>query len=198
MEKGLKTLQTAGRAARRHSAAKQGSPYHHSQHSETEFDDSGLGFAEPSPGSSHLPPPAQAASAQQHHQSPYMPYALNPAQTQRAGSIGSASSALASIHTSALPMQQQHQPGPRFSYSSQQSLFSSAPTSSSYMASFGGNMTFSPTATTGFSSQQTLPSLSRTFDAPANTRTVPSPLPPLLPSLLASSQRHHEPITASY
>ena len=199
MEKGLKTLQTAGRAARRHSA-KQSSPFHHSQQSENEFDDSGLGFSNESPSmsSSHLPPPVQAPPAQQHHSSPFMhPYALNPTQAQRAGSIGSASSANASIAPPTLPMQQQHQHPHRYSsYSSQhsqQSQFSAPPSSASYMPSnFGGGVTFSPT-NTGFSSH-TLPSFSRGFENPSRT----GPLPPLLPSLLTTSRSHQEPITASY
>ena len=200
MEKGLKTLQTAGRAARRHSA-RQSSP-EHSQHSASEFDDSGLGFpshSSPMGSVSHL-----ALPNPQHSQvtSSLFPHGLTPlpSQQQRAGSISSASSANASIpppshvHHQSQQFQASQQ---RFSYpSNQSSLYSTtAPSPSSYMTSSAfGNMTFSPTSTTGYA--QTLPSFSRGFEA--TSRTTQPALPPLLPSLLTTSRTQQEPITASY
>ena len=193
MEKGLKTLQTAGRAARRH-GARQGSA-DHSQHS-TEFEDSGLGFPHsPSQGPpSHLNLPNPPVSTL---------FSQSLAPQPRTGSISSASSANVSIPTPGHHHTPQHQPPQhRFPYSTnhpQLSLYSTAaPSPSSYMATGTyGAMTFSPTATTGYAPGQGLPSLSR-FDVPGRT-TQPPPLPPLLPSLINTGSRsQQEPITASY
>ena len=181
MEKGLKTLQTAGRAARRHSA-RQSSP-DHSLRSASDFDEPIMGFQH-SPASSHLPPPSLFTQG----------LAPGPSQA-RTGSLSSASSA-----TGPLPQPTHSQP--RYSYSSSQhhqpSLFSTAtPAPSSYMSSSNyGNMTLSPTTTSGYQPSQSLPSFSRSFDT--TSRSTQPPLPPMLPSLLTTSRSHQEPITASY
>ena len=180
MEKGLKTLQTAGRAARRHSA-RQSSP----DRSASDFDEPIMGFQHsPSVAPSHLPPPPSLFTQ-----------GLAPGPSQpRTGSLSSASSATG-------PLPQPTHPQSRYSYSSphhQQPLFSTAtPSSSSYMSSSNfGNITLSPTTTSGYAPSQSLPSFSRSFDT--TSRSTQPPLPPMLPSLLTTSRSHQEPITASY
>lgn len=198
MEKGLKTLQTAGRAARRHTV-RHSSP-EHSQHSASEFDDSGLGFPHsPSVASSTHPP---LPSLQHSQASSLFPHGLAPLpnQQQRTGSISSVSSS-APIPQPTLA-HRQPPPPQRFSYGSSHSqspLYSSstAPSPSTYLGSSGfGNATFSPTGTAGYNVAQTLPSISRSFEG--MSRPSQLALPPLPPSLLASSRTHQEPITASY
>ena len=188
MEKGLKTLQTAGRAARRHSA-RHSSPVN-SQNSPSGFEDSVLDFPHsPSVSSSYQNFPNHPQS-----QAPpsFSSYSLAPmSNQQRAESISSVSSAANSIPQAPLSHHAQQQ---RMSYpanASQPIFATTAPSSASYIPS-NFNMNWSPTA----NAPHTLPSLSRGYEA---TSRPPQSLPPLLPSLhIGSTRSHHEPITASY
>ena len=198
MEKGLKTLTTAGRAARRHDLAKQTTP----PISEPDFNESAICLSmDHSPASSHNAVGAIVSS--QHLSAYHYPNAL-PSQRHASissnGSIGNATSAMNMVPQQIIPMQYNYSAGPAL-YNITQTAPTASP--SSYMtASFAPN--YSTTYTQQQQQQQQPPNtplMNRTYESVPVTRNSPHTIPPALPpaaSLLAPSRSsHREPISAS-
>ena len=188
MEKGLKTLTTAGRAARRHDLAKESTP----PISGPDFNGSALCLS-----MGHSPTPsnnAVGAMISDQHLSAYR--YPNTFQPQRQGSISSNGSI---VSATTMNMAPQVIPMQYNNYSAGQPLYNITQTASTASPSYM-TAAFTPNNFTAYAQPPNTPSMNPNYEPVPVTRNSPHTVPALPPpaSLLAPGRSHREPITTSY
>jgi hypothetical protein len=198
MEKGLKTLHTASRAARKNDQPKQATPSV-SHRSGSEFEDSGLQID----GSRSSASPANATSTGiAPGPLPHLSYGPSYSASGRKPSITSIASL--SAPSSGTPVHPMPASNPSNAFYPQAliqpSFYSSAPsTAPAYTHSVFGNPNSSPTGIGAYTQpSQGLPPINQSLPETSLSRTLHGHALPPPSILLATSRAHREPITASY